>query len=68
LQEYRVAAKDIQKAATSLDATVLQTQQDLAVVMGSLKETMRNMSTFSRELKENPSLLIRGEDKQERRR
>jgi phospholipid/cholesterol/gamma-HCH transport system substrate-binding protein len=68
LNEYRKAAEDIQKAAKSLDATVLQSQQDLAVVMGSLKETMRNMSTFSRELKENPSLLIRGEDKQERRR
>ncbi len=56
----------IQKTAQTMDVTMRNTQEDLTVVLSQLKETMKNMSTFSREIKENPSVLLRGEDKQER--
>jgi phospholipid/cholesterol/gamma-HCH transport system substrate-binding protein len=67
LTEYRRAAQDMQKAAQSLDATVRRTHEDLAVALSSLKETMKNMNTFSRQIKDNPSVLLRGVSKQERR-
>ena len=34
--------------------------------MQSVKETMKNMNAFSRQIRENPSVLLRSEEKQER--
>jgi phospholipid/cholesterol/gamma-HCH transport system substrate-binding protein len=67
VQEYRKAAEGITGVAKKLDLTVLRVQEDLAQSMSNLKETMKNMNTFSRQIKENPSVLLRGEEKQERR-
>ena len=67
MEEYRKAAQDMQKVAQSMDATVRRTQEDLAISMTNLKDALKNMSTFSRQIKDNPSILLRGEDKQERR-
>ncbi len=63
---YRQAAEGITGVTQKLDLTVLRVQEDLAQSMSNLKETMKNMNTFSRQVKENPSVLLRGEDKQER--
>ncbi len=67
LKEYRVAAQDMQKVATTMDATAKRAQEELAVALANLKEAMKNMNTFSRQIKDNPAVLLRGEDKQERR-
>jgi hypothetical protein len=50
-----------------VDITVLRVQEDLSQSMINMRETMKNMNTFSRQIKDNPSVLLRGEDKQERR-
>ncbi len=68
VREYRKAAEGITGVAQKLDVTVLRVQEDLTQSMGNLKETMKNMNTFSRQIKENPSVLLRGESKQERQR
>jgi phospholipid/cholesterol/gamma-HCH transport system substrate-binding protein len=66
VHEYRKAAEGITGVAQKVDLTVLRVQEDLAQSMSNLKETMKNMNTFSRQIKENPSVLLRGEEKQER--
>ena len=68
VREYRKAAEGITGVAQKLDVTVLRVQEDLTQSMSNLKETMKNMNTFSRQIKENPSVIIRGESKQERQR
>lgn len=68
VNEYREAAKGINEMSDRLDVTVKRMQEDLVVTMTQLKEAMKNMNTFSRQIKENPSVLLRGEDKQERQR
>ena len=68
VHEYRKAAEGITGVATKLDVTVMRVQEDLTQSMSNLKETMKNMNTFSRQIKENPSVIIRGESKQERQR
>jgi hypothetical protein len=47
---------------------VKNSQEDIAVTVTNLKETMKNMNTFSRQIKENPSMLLRREEKTERAR
>lgn len=66
LREYRKAAQDIQKVASTLDVTVRRTQEDLSVSLSNLRESLKNMQSFTRQIRENPSLLLRREDKQER--
>lgn len=68
VNEYRKAAQDIQKVAGNVDVTVRRTQEDLAVSMSNLRESLKNMQSFTRQIRENPSVLLRREDKQERRR
>jgi phospholipid/cholesterol/gamma-HCH transport system substrate-binding protein len=68
LREYRKAAQDIQKVASNLDVTVRRTQEDLSVSMSNLRESLKNMQSFTRQIRENPSVLLRREDKQERQR
>jgi phospholipid/cholesterol/gamma-HCH transport system substrate-binding protein len=67
VREYRKAAEGLTGVTQKVDITVLRVQEDLAQSMSNLKETMKNMNTFSRQIKENPSVLLRGEEKQERR-
>ncbi len=67
LREYRKTAQEIQKVAATLDLTVRRTQEDLAVSMSNLRESLKNMQSFTRQIRENPSVLLRREDKQERR-
>jgi phospholipid/cholesterol/gamma-HCH transport system substrate-binding protein len=67
VSEYRKAAEGMTGVAQKVDVTVMRVQEDLAQTMSNLKETMKNMNSFSRQIKENPSVLLRGEEKQERR-
>ena len=66
IHAYRKAADGLTGVTQKVDLTVLRIQEDLAQSMSNLKETMKNMNTFSRQIKENPSVLLRGEEKQER--
>lgn len=66
VKEYRKAAEGITGVAQKVDVTVMRVQEDLTQAMSNLKETMKNMNTFSRQIKENPSVLLRGEEKTER--
>jgi phospholipid/cholesterol/gamma-HCH transport system substrate-binding protein len=59
--------RDYQKVAVNLDVTVRRTQEDLSVSMSNLRESLKNMQSFTRQIRENPSVLLRREDKQERR-
>ncbi len=67
VEEYQTVAKELGSLARRADMTLLKIQEDLSSSMGSMKETMMNMSTFSRQIKENPSVLLRKEEKLERR-
>jgi phospholipid/cholesterol/gamma-HCH transport system substrate-binding protein len=67
IHEYRKAAEGATGVAQKLDITVLRIQEDLSQSMNNLKETMKNMNAFSRQIRENPSVLLRSEEKQERR-
>lgn len=61
VRDYQVAAQDIQKV-------VRNSQEDVAVSLSNLKEIMKNLNTFTRQIKENPSILLRREEKRERAR
>jgi phospholipid/cholesterol/gamma-HCH transport system substrate-binding protein len=61
VRDYQLAAQEIQKM-------VRNSQEDIAVSVTNLKEIMKNMNTFTRQIKENPSVLLRREEKQERQR
>lgn len=67
IREYREAAEDIRALTGNVDVTVRRTQEDLAVSMSNLRESLKNMQSFTRQIRENPSVLLRREDKQERR-
>lgn len=67
VREYKQAAEDIQKVAGNVDVTVRRTQEDLAISMSNLRESLKNMQSFTRQIRENPSVLLRREEKQERR-
>jgi phospholipid/cholesterol/gamma-HCH transport system substrate-binding protein len=66
--DLSTAAKSMESAGKRADVAIYRIQEDLTTSIRHLKETMENMNDFSRQIKENPSLLLRGEDKQERRR
>ncbi len=60
--------RDYRKIAQTLDVTTRNTEEDLTTILANTKETLKNMNAFSREIKDNPAVLLRGEDKQERHR
>lgn len=61
VRDYQMAAQEIQKI-------VKNSQEDVSTSVTNLKEIMKNMNTFTRQIKENPSILLRREEKQERSR
>jgi phospholipid/cholesterol/gamma-HCH transport system substrate-binding protein len=61
VRDYQLAAQEIQKL-------VKNSQEDVAVSITNLKEITKNMNTFTRQIKENPSILLRREEKTERTR
>jgi len=60
------AAKAVELLAKRGDQLVYRNQEDLAVTVRNLKEAVDNLRDVSRQVRENPSLLIRGEEKQQR--
>jgi phospholipid/cholesterol/gamma-HCH transport system substrate-binding protein len=67
IHEYRKLAEGAGDVAQKMDITILRVQEDLSQSMNNMKETMKNMNAFSRQIRENPSVLLRTEEKQERR-
>ncbi len=72
LDKTLAASQDAATAAGTLakrtDQTVYRNQEDLTVAVRHLREAMENLNDLSRQVRENPSLLLRGEDKQRRSR
>jgi phospholipid/cholesterol/gamma-HCH transport system substrate-binding protein len=62
------AAKAIELLAKRSDQLVYRNQEDLTVTVRYLKEAIENLNDVSRQVRENPSLLIRGEEKLQRMR
>jgi phospholipid/cholesterol/gamma-HCH transport system substrate-binding protein len=66
------SANDAAKAAELLakrgDQLVYRNQEDLTATIRYLREAIENLNDVSRQVRENPSLLIRGEEKQQRMR
>jgi phospholipid/cholesterol/gamma-HCH transport system substrate-binding protein len=60
------AAKSAELLAKRGDQLIYRNQEDLSVVVRYLKEAVENLNDVSRQVRENPSLLIRGEEKQQR--
>jgi len=60
------AAKSIELLAKRTDQLVYRNQEDLSATARYLKEAVENLNDVSRQVRENPSLLIRGEEKQQR--
>jgi phospholipid/cholesterol/gamma-HCH transport system substrate-binding protein len=62
------ASKSIELLAKRGDQLIYRNQEDLSIAIRNLKEAATNLSDFSRQVRENPSLLIRGEERQQRAR
>jgi len=60
------AAKTIELLAKRGDQLIYRNQEDLSVSVRYLRESVQNLNDLSRQVRENPSLLIRGEEKQQR--
>jgi len=60
------AAKAVELLAKRSDQLIYRNQEDLSVTVRYLREAVENMKDVSRQVRENPSLLIRGEEKQQR--
>jgi phospholipid/cholesterol/gamma-HCH transport system substrate-binding protein len=66
VKEFQNAAKNITEVSGKLGNTIDVIQEDLGTIMANIKETADNMEDFTRMIKDNPSLLLRTEDKKER--
>lgn len=60
------ATKGIETTAKRADLLLYRSQEDFGLAVQRLKETADNLADFSRQIKETPSILLRGEDKQGR--
>jgi len=60
------AGKAAELLAKRGDQLIYRNQEDLSVTIRYLKEAVENLNDVSRQVRENPSLLIRGEEKQQR--
>jgi len=64
------SANDAAKAAELFvkrgDQLIYRNQEDLAITVRNLREAVDNLRDVSRQLRENPSLLLRNEEKQQR--
>ncbi|MDR1812329.1 MAG: MlaD family protein [Candidatus Fibromonas sp.] len=60
------AAKAAELFAKRGDQLIYRNQEDLAITVRNLREAVDNLRDVSRQVRENPSLLIRNEEKQQR--
>jgi phospholipid/cholesterol/gamma-HCH transport system substrate-binding protein len=68
LKSFEKTASTLTSAASKMDNTLTLIQEDLGATMRNIKETTENMAEFSRLIKDNPSLLLRTGEKEERAR
>jgi phospholipid/cholesterol/gamma-HCH transport system substrate-binding protein len=66
--ETRYAMQSIDLLARRADQTLYRNQEDLTASVRNLREAMENLNDITRQVRENPSLLIRGEGKSQRER
>lgn len=68
LGSFEAAANQVETVAKRADVSVYRNQEDLLAVMKNMKEASANLADFTRQIRQNPSLLMRSEDKQGRTR
>ncbi|MDR3001179.1 MAG: MlaD family protein [Fibromonadaceae bacterium] len=66
LKSANDAARALELLAKRSDQLVYRNQEDLTIMIRYLREAVENLNDVSRQVRENPSLLIRGEEKQQR--
>lgn len=67
-ESFMSAAKSIESTSKRADIAIYKVQDNLTASMKSLRMTMENLNDFSSQIKDNPSLLLRGENKKGRER
>jgi len=60
------AVKSMELLAKRSDQLIYRNQEDISIMVRYLKEAVENLNDVSRQVRENPSLLIRGEEKLQR--
>lgn len=58
--------RSVKSLTENINLMVKQSREDFSVSMQNLRETMENADELMKELSENPSLLLRGEQQKER--
>ncbi|MCL2100962.1 MAG: MlaD family protein [Fibromonadales bacterium] len=66
LKSANEAAKAMELLAKRSDQIVYRNQESLTLTVRYLREAVENLNDVSRQVRENPSLLIRSEEKQQR--
>ena len=66
LKSTNDAVKAIELLAKRGDQLIFRNQEDLSITVRYLREAVENLNDVSRQVRENPSLLIRNEEKQQR--
>ena len=64
--DISLTAASLKRTSESLDSAIGQSLQEMLDIMDSLYFTARNLKDLSREVKERPWLLLRGEEAKER--
>jgi phospholipid/cholesterol/gamma-HCH transport system substrate-binding protein len=66
--DARYAMQSVDLLARRADQTLYRNQEDITASVRNLREAMENLNDITRQVRENPSLLIRGEGKTQRER
>lgn len=51
----------LESMVTTVDNTVVRSRRDILEILDSAREAMENFNEFSKQINDNPSILIRGE-------
>lgn len=66
LKQGQLAAENFSTLTKNLDQSVKSVREDLPTILSKFREVAENMEDFSRIIRDNPSLLLRIEEKKER--
>jgi len=68
LGSFQKAAGQVESTTKHTDQILNRSQEDIAASLKNMKEASENLADFAREIRANPSLLMRSEKKQDRER
>ena len=67
LDRINSTSESIESLSKTLDLTVKQSREDISASMINLRQALENVNELSRLLREDPSLILRGEKQKQRR-